>query len=34
MIEGMGHDLPQGAWPQIVGAIATHTERAEKEHRG
>jgi pimeloyl-ACP methyl ester carboxylesterase len=34
VIEGMGHDLPQGAWPQIVGAIATHTERAEKEHRG
>jgi pimeloyl-ACP methyl ester carboxylesterase len=34
VIEGMGHDLPQGAWPQIVGAIATHVERAEKEHRG
>jgi pimeloyl-ACP methyl ester carboxylesterase len=33
VIEGMGHDLPQGAWPQIVGAIARHTERAEKEHR-
>ena len=25
LIEGMGHDLPHGgAWPQIVGAIATH----------
>lgn len=34
VIEGMGHDLPQGAWPQIVGAIATLTERAEKEQRG
>ncbi|MEY2532203.1 MAG: hypothetical protein QOF29_113 [bacterium] len=21
-IEGMGHDMPRGAWPQIVGAIA------------
>jgi pimeloyl-ACP methyl ester carboxylesterase len=34
VIEGMGHDLPHGAWPRIVDAIATHTERAEKEHRG
>ena len=22
IIEGMGHDLPRGAWPRIVGAIA------------
>jgi len=28
IIEGMGHDLPVGAWPQIVGAIAALTRRA------
>ena len=21
MVEGMGHDLPRGAWPQIIDAI-------------
>jgi pimeloyl-ACP methyl ester carboxylesterase len=30
VIEGMGHDLPEGAWPRIVGAIASHTEAAER----
>jgi pimeloyl-ACP methyl ester carboxylesterase len=29
VIEGMGHDLPQGAWPQLVGAISEHTAKAE-----
>jgi pimeloyl-ACP methyl ester carboxylesterase len=24
VIEGMGHDLPRGAWPRIVDAIARH----------
>jgi hypothetical protein len=24
----MGHDLPKGAWPQIVDAIAGNAERA------
>ncbi len=28
MIEGMGHDLPRGAWPQILDAIAENAERA------
>jgi pimeloyl-ACP methyl ester carboxylesterase len=28
MIEGMGHDLPRGAWPQIVGAIVENAARA------
>ena len=28
MIEGMGHDLPRGAWPQIVDAIAANASRA------
>lgn len=27
-IEGMGHDLPPGAWPQIVDAIADNAARA------
>jgi pimeloyl-ACP methyl ester carboxylesterase len=29
-IEGMGHDLPRGAWPQIVEAIAENAERGGK----
>jgi len=28
VIEGMGHDLPRGAWPRIVDAIAEHAARA------
>jgi pimeloyl-ACP methyl ester carboxylesterase len=28
VIGGMGHDLPKGAWPQIVDAIAANAERA------
>jgi pimeloyl-ACP methyl ester carboxylesterase len=28
VIEGMGHDLPQAAWPRIVDAIVRTTERA------
>jgi pimeloyl-ACP methyl ester carboxylesterase len=27
-IEGMGHDLPRAAWPQIIDAIVANTERA------
>jgi pimeloyl-ACP methyl ester carboxylesterase len=34
VIEGMGHDLPTGAWPRIVEAIAAHTARAEESERG
>jgi pimeloyl-ACP methyl ester carboxylesterase len=30
VIEGMGHDLPPEVWPRLVGAIAGHTERADK----
>jgi pimeloyl-ACP methyl ester carboxylesterase len=29
MIEGMGHDLPEAAWPRLVGLIASHTRAAE-----
>jgi hypothetical protein len=28
MIEGMGHDLPRGAWPRIIDAIADNAARA------
>lgn len=27
-VEGMGHDIPEGAWPQIVEAIVANTARA------
>jgi pimeloyl-ACP methyl ester carboxylesterase len=29
-IDGMGHDLPRGAWPQIVNAIAANAVRAAR----
>lgn len=29
-IEGMGHDLPRGAWPLITDLVARHAEQAEK----
>ncbi|MCW3004858.1 MAG: alpha/beta fold hydrolase [Conexibacter sp.] len=28
-IPGMGHDLPRGAWPQVIGAIAGHAHAAD-----
>ena len=28
MIEGMGHDLPEAAWPQLIDAIAEHAQAA------
>src|SRR5919204_277260 len=28
-IEGMGHDLPRGAWPQLIDAIAQHARAAD-----
>jgi pimeloyl-ACP methyl ester carboxylesterase len=28
MVPGMGHDLPTGAWPQIVDAIVRTAKRA------
>lgn len=28
IIEGMGHDLPRGAWPQVIDAIAANAARA------
>lgn len=29
MIDGMGHDLPEGAWPQLLDAIEHHARAAE-----
>jgi pimeloyl-ACP methyl ester carboxylesterase len=30
MIQGMGHDLPDEAWPQLIDAIAVHAQAAER----
>jgi pimeloyl-ACP methyl ester carboxylesterase len=32
MIEGMGHDLPRAAWPQLVDRIAAHALHADAAH--
>lgn len=29
MIDGMGHDLPQAVWPEVVEAIAANAARAQ-----
>ena len=29
IVSGMGHDLPRGAWPQLIDAIADHARRAD-----
>jgi pimeloyl-ACP methyl ester carboxylesterase len=29
LIEGMGHDLPRGAWPRLIDLIAENTTRAK-----
>src|SRR5262249_48688668 len=31
MIDGMGHGLPRGAWPQILAAIVENAQRAAQE---
>jgi pimeloyl-ACP methyl ester carboxylesterase len=31
MVEGMGHDLPRGAWPQLIDAIADHARAAQSD---
>jgi pimeloyl-ACP methyl ester carboxylesterase len=31
LIEGMGHDLPRGAWPQLADAIAENASRAAEQ---
>jgi len=29
VVEGMGHDLPEAAWPQLIAAIAEHAHAAD-----
>ena len=29
LVEGMGHDLPRGAWPQLIDAIDRHAHAAD-----
>src|SRR3954447_12520502 len=29
MIDGMGHDLPRGVWPQIIDAVSEHARAAD-----
>ncbi len=31
IIEGMGHDMPKGAWPTIIDAILNHIRQASKK---
>ena len=30
LIEGMGHDLPEGVWDRIVGLVASHARAADR----
>jgi len=34
MVEGMGHDLPRGAWPQLIEAIVENAARAASAPHG
>jgi pimeloyl-ACP methyl ester carboxylesterase len=34
IIEGMGHDLPEAAWPQLVDAITGHAHAADRATAG
>jgi pimeloyl-ACP methyl ester carboxylesterase len=34
IVEGMGHDLPEAAWPQLVEAIAAHAHAADRSASG
>lgn len=34
VIEGMGHDLPQPLWPQLVDEIVSHAHRAQADIAG
>ena len=30
LVDGMGHDLPRAAWPQLLDAISEHAEQADR----
>jgi pimeloyl-ACP methyl ester carboxylesterase len=32
IIEGMGHDLPEAAWPELIEGISVHARAAEPQH--
>jgi pimeloyl-ACP methyl ester carboxylesterase len=34
VVEGMGHDLPEAAWTQIIPAIADHAHAADRAAAG
>lgn len=34
VVEGMGHDLPEAAWPQLADAIANHAQAADRTASG
>jgi pimeloyl-ACP methyl ester carboxylesterase len=34
VVQGMGHDMPEAAWPQIVPAIADHAHAADRMSAG
>jgi pimeloyl-ACP methyl ester carboxylesterase len=34
IVDGMGHDLPEAAWPQLVTAIAAHAQAADRSASG
>jgi pimeloyl-ACP methyl ester carboxylesterase len=34
IVEGMGHDLPEAAWPQLVDAIAGHAHASDQAAAG
>jgi pimeloyl-ACP methyl ester carboxylesterase len=34
VVDGMGHDLPEAAWPQLVEAIAGHAHAADRAAAG
>jgi len=33
ILEGAGHDLPEALWPEIVGALSAHIDRATPKRR-
>jgi pimeloyl-ACP methyl ester carboxylesterase len=33
LVDGLGHDLPPGAWPLLVEAIADNARRGEGQRR-
>jgi hypothetical protein len=34
LVPGMGHDLPEATWPQLIDAIAEHAHSADRAPGG